>query len=93
MTKFHVMRPATLQIADEQHAFIIDLIALKNSFKLDSVLTKIFLHPQSTCVGFAFKGDLKILFNGMPKLKFAKRMKRYLDAGFLYQTSLSSQIS
>jgi hypothetical protein len=35
MTKFDVMRPALLQLSDEQNAFLIDLIALANSQLLD----------------------------------------------------------
>jgi hypothetical protein len=31
MTKFDVMRPALLQLCDQQNAFLIDLIALANS--------------------------------------------------------------
>ncbi len=35
MTKFDVMRPALLQLSDEQNAFLIDLVALANSQVLD----------------------------------------------------------
>lgn len=35
MTKFDVMRPALLQLSDEQNAYLIDLIALANSQVLD----------------------------------------------------------
>jgi len=35
MTKFDVMRPALLQLSDENNAYLIDLIALANSQVLD----------------------------------------------------------
>lgn len=35
MTKFDLMRPALLQLSDEQNAFLIDLVSLANSQVLD----------------------------------------------------------
>ena len=60
MSKYVTTRPALLQLSDETTAYLIDLVALANSPVLDSVLTKIFTHQESLCLGFSFRSDLEV---------------------------------
>ena len=45
MTKFDSMRPALLQLSDENIAYLVDLVALAANPLLDNILTEIFTHP------------------------------------------------
>ena len=45
MTKFDSMRPALLQLSDENTAYLVDLVALAANPLLDNILTEIFTHP------------------------------------------------
>ena len=45
-------RISILQVSGEKQTFVIDMIALKDSKKLDKVLTDVF--QQKTIVGFSF---------------------------------------
>ena len=52
--------PAIFQIANRNKAFLIDMIALADSAKLDAVLTEIVSDPKTVCLGFSFVNDIKL---------------------------------
>jgi hypothetical protein len=58
LTMFDKSRPAILQLSGENEAFIVDLISLANSEELDLVLSAIFTHPDTVCIGFDISNDL-----------------------------------
>ena len=65
---------------------MIDLIALGNSEKLKSVLTRIFLDEATLKVGLALRGDLTRVRKACNLDKgFADRMLGYVDLGLLHQ--------
>ena len=49
---------AILQLGGLNEAFIVDLLALRGSKKLDNMLTRIFGHKKSIILGFGFSADL-----------------------------------
>jgi len=57
-----------MQMSGKNDAFLIDLIALKDSKKLDNLLCDIFSHKDSTIVGFGFENDLDQLVHNLPKM-------------------------
>ena len=71
--------PAIIQISSEKDAFIVDLIALANSQVLDTILCKVFNHPNTVIVGFSFHNDLKMLARFLKNLKFYKKIGQLLD--------------
>ena len=58
MTKFDSERPGVLQLSDDKVAYLIDMVQLCKSQVLDEVLTQIFQHPDSICLGQSFQSDL-----------------------------------
>ena len=80
MTKFDSMRPALLQLSDEHNAFLIDLISLANSPVLDQVLTELFTHDKTICIGFSFKSDMDVFAKHLPRMNFYKYMRNFIDA-------------
>ena len=80
MTKFDNMRPALLQLSDENTAYLIDLVALAANPVLDEILTQIFTNPQSLCIGFSFKSDLDVFARHFPSMQFYKLFTNFIDA-------------
>jgi len=61
VTRWHeVLGPATFQISGYADSFIIDILALKNSKKLDNMLSSIFQNPKTTVLGFGFTADIAV---------------------------------
>ena len=58
LTKFIKTDTAILQISDERTCYLIDLIALKGSEKLNQVLKAVFLDDSILKVGLALRADL-----------------------------------
>ncbi|CAI2385260.1 unnamed protein product [Moneuplotes crassus] len=58
ITRFDAKGVALIQIASREVVFLIDIIALKDSAKLDQILTKIFT-SETTIVGMDFRNDMK----------------------------------
>ena len=86
LTKFNKTQTAILQLSDENSAYLVDLIALNNSQKLNEVLTQIFQDEASLKVGLALKADLTRIQNSAGEsMTFANKMVRYLDLGLLHQ--------
>ena len=79
LSKYDGTRPALFQLSDANTAYLIDLVALANSPVLDSVLTEIFTHPQTLCIGFSFKSDLEIFSRHFPTMKFYKLFANFID--------------
>jgi len=84
MTKFDSMRPALLQLSDDETAYLVDLVALAASPFLDNILTEIFTHPQTLCIGFSFKSDLDVFARHFPTMKFYKLFTNFIDAQTYY---------
>ena len=84
MTKFDSMRPALLQLSDENTAYLVDLVALAASPLLDNILTEIFTHPETLCIGFSFKSDLDVFARHFPSMKFYKLFTNFIDAQTYY---------
>mmetsp|Transcript_34712 Transcript_34712/g.45654 ORF Transcript_34712/g.45654 Transcript_34712/m.45654 type:complete len:101 (+) Transcript_34712:1915-2217(+) len=80
MTKFDIMRPALLQLSDENTAYLVDLVALASNPLLDNILTEIFTHQESLCIGFSFKSDLDVFARHFPTMKFYKLFTNFIDA-------------
>jgi len=86
LTKFIKTDTAILQISDETTCYIIDLIALKGSQKLDRVLKAVFMDESTLKLGLALRGDLTRIQNTFGEaVSFAEKMVRYLDLGLLHQ--------
>ena len=84
MTKFDAMRPALLQISDEENAFLVDMVALAGSKVLDEVLTEIFNADNSVLIGFSFKSDLDVFAKCLPTMSFYRLIKHFIDAQTFY---------
>ena len=79
MSKYVTTVPALLQLSDETTAYLIDLIALANNEVLDEVLTKIFTHEESLCLGFSFRSDLEVFSGHFADMNFYKSMTNFVD--------------
>ena len=73
------------QISGLNDVFLVDLIALKDSKKLDIMLTDIFSNKDSTIVGFGFKNDLDQLAYTLPKMNFMLYIESFIDVQFYYR--------
>jgi len=82
---FADQRLAILQLSSELHAFVIDLIALKDNVVLDVMLTEIFTNENSLCLGFSFGSDTSMFKNSLPQMSFYKRFARFLDVQTYWQ--------
>ena len=79
MSKYVTTRPALLQLSDETTTYLIDLVALANSPVLDSVLTKIFTHQESLCLGFSFRSDLEVFQRHFAEMNFYRSIANFVD--------------
>ena len=70
LTPYDKTKPSLFQISGEKNAFLIDLVSLEKSRKLDDQLTEIFMNQNSIIVGFGFKSDLDQFQKKLPHLKF-----------------------
>ena len=85
LTRFIKTHPAILQLSDANSAYLVDLIALAGSQRLNEVLTQIFLDTSSLKIGLALRGDLtRIKNSALPGMTFADKMVRYVDLGLLH---------
>ena len=74
-----------LQISNESMAFLIDLKVLANSIELDVLLRQVFIDKRTTCVGFAFEGDLSTLLFSYPKMSFYRKFNKFVDLMSYYK--------
>ena len=59
ITRWHNTKGiAILQLGTSNEAFIVDLLALKTSKKLDEMLLRIFTHKKTKILGFGFSADM-----------------------------------
>jgi ribonuclease D len=79
MTTFCYQRPAILQLSDDLHTYLVDLVALSASQVLDNLLCEIMQHSETICVGFAFSGDVDLLASCLPKMTFFKKIIKFID--------------
>lgn len=77
--------PAVLQIAGYKEAFIIDLLALKNSKKLDHMLAAIFQNPKSTILGAGFSSDISQFHKHCENMKFLDYVPSFLEIQDFYK--------
>jgi hypothetical protein len=77
--------PATLQIAGKDEAFIIDVIKLSKSKKLDQMLTKLFTQKTTIVVGFGFSADLAMFRKHCPSMRFIENIPQFVDAQDFYK--------
>lgn len=84
MTKFDMMRPAILQLSDQNTAYLIDLISLVNNQELDQVLCEVFTNKDTVCVGFSFQSDLSVFKKHLPLMKFYKLFTNFIDVQSYY---------
>lgn len=92
MTMFDTTRPAILQLSDLTTAYIIDLVELANNPALEKVLTEIFMHSNTVCVGFAFKNDLDMLGKFLPEMSFYRRVFHFIDLSAFYFKSTQKPV-
>ena len=85
MTKFESERPGLLQLSDDKQAYLIDMVALAGSQALNDVLTQIFTHPKSICLGQSFEGDLLLMKRSLKEMTFWHSVERYVDMAFLHE--------
>jgi hypothetical protein len=79
--KWHnVQGVAVFQLAGEREAFIVDMIKLKGSNKLDKMLKNIFSHKHSNIVGFGFHSDIAMFRKSLPKMSFYQHIENFMDA-------------
>ena len=80
MSKQHKTKGiALLQIAGFNEVFLVDLIALRNSKKLDEMLTRIFTHKTSLILGFSFHADMSMFRRDCPNLNFYNHIPNLVD--------------
>lgn len=79
LAKFHRTAPAIFQISGSKIAFIVDLVALKDSVNCDKKLSQIFASDKSVIVGFAFGSDIDMFARRLPKMQFFRYIKRFVD--------------
>ena len=84
MTKFIKTRPSLLQISDASNVYIVDLLSLSSSPKLNDILGQVFQDETSLKVGLALRADLTRVQNFDPDSSFAERMIRHVDLGLLH---------
>jgi hypothetical protein len=60
------------------------MLSLAKSEVLDEILTKIFSHADSVCLGQSFKGDLLLMKRCLPEMKFWHKIQNYVDIGVLH---------
>jgi len=65
--------------------FIVDILALKTSVKLDFLLTKIFTHPETSVLGFGFSADISQLRKECPKMSFHARIPNLMEVQDFYK--------
>mmetsp|Transcript_7293 Transcript_7293/g.12318 ORF Transcript_7293/g.12318 Transcript_7293/m.12318 type:complete len:166 (+) Transcript_7293:51-548(+) len=77
--------PAIIQISSYTHAFIVDIFTLKQSEKLDLLLSQIFSHPDTIIAGFSFHSDLSMFRDYHGNMKFIQTIPQLLDLQSLYR--------
>ena len=60
------------------------MVSLKSSILLDQTLTKLFLSPDVTLLGYCFHSDLSQLLKRLPSLSFYRQISNFLDLSTLY---------
>ncbi|TNV82624.1 hypothetical protein FGO68_gene7441 [Halteria grandinella] len=78
-SKFDQTPPSIFQISGAKISFIIDLLSLKDSPDLDSMLSSIFTNPASTIAAFSFEGDILKFQTELPNMGFYKHFKNFID--------------
>ena len=62
------LTPAILQLFSHDEGYIIDLISLKNSERLNDVLKVLFTNNDLLFLGFDFQSDFKVMNESNQKL-------------------------
>lgn len=60
------------------------MVALASNPLLDNILTDIFTHKETLCIGFSFKSDLDVFARHFPTMKFYKLFTNFIDAQTYY---------
>lgn len=76
---------AIFQIAGYGESFIIDMIALRRSKKLNDMLSSIFSDPATTVIGFGFKADLSQFSKHCPDMTFINNIANFLEMQDYYK--------
>ena len=84
LSQYHRTRPSLFQISGRKTVFLIDLISLQRSDKLDQMLSEVFKNESSTIIGFGFNSDIEQFAVKHPHLKFIKYIKNFIDAQNYY---------
>ena len=84
LTKFVKLRPSLLQISDFANVYMIDLLMLGDSTKLDKTLIKIFTNEISLKLGINLRGDLTRIRQYNPQMSFTEHMVKYMCLGLLH---------
>ena len=79
ISPFDPMRPALLQLSSEKEAYLIDLVSLAGNKELDEILTKVFTHQDTLCIGFSFHSDLEMFEQFFPSMSFYKKFTNFID--------------
>lgn len=86
LTKFHTTQGvATLQLSGKKHTFVVDMIGLRESKKLDDMLCNIFGNPKTTILGFGFGSDIQMFNKSCPKMSFYKDIANLVDIEQMYK--------
>ena len=72
MTQFDSQRVGLFQISDHKNAYLIDMIALAASKKLDETLSALFSQVETLFLGFSFHSDMSMFERCCPNLQFYK---------------------
>ena len=68
--------------------YLIDVINLKASTKLNQTLEDIFTHKNTTIVGFSFHSDISMFAKHCPQMTFIQNIPRLLDLQELYRMAI-----
>lgn len=79
---------ALFQIGSDKDVYLLDIVNLKNSPKLDATLCDIFTHKNTTIVGFSFHSDISMFQKCCPSMSFIKNIPRLLDLQELYRQAV-----
>ena len=77
-------RPGLLQLGNDKAAYLIDLVALSNHKGLDDILTQVFTHENTLCIGFSFRSDLEMFAQFFPAMQFYKKFSKFVDVQEYY---------
>ena len=84
ISPYDSQRPGLLQLGSDKAAYLIDLVAFSDHKGLDEILTQVFTHENTLCIGFSFRSDLDMFAQFFPTMQFYKKFSKFVDVQEYY---------